>query len=237
MAKKYVMLYYDYLEAIEPLSDPERGRLLTAVLKYSKTGEAEKLCGNERFIFPIIKAQIDRDAKAYEEKCKIASENGKLGGRPRREKLQPATHKQKLFPESQKSQEEDKEKEEENDNDKKIPELSLMLNDKTQYEISKKQLIEWAGLYPAVDIMQQLRNMKGWILANPTKAKTRQGIMRFINGWLSREQNKGPAAAEDFNGSQKSPKPKNKFKNYEAQERDWDEIDKLELERMRKNAK
>ena len=41
-----------------------------------------------------------------------------------------------------------------------------------------------------VDIMQELRNMKGWCNSNPTKRKTKRGILRFINGWLSREQDK-----------------------------------------------
>lgn len=78
---------------------------------------------------------------------------------------------------------------------KKIPEepsvFSLPLNDGSEYPITQKQIDEWTELYPAVDVMQELRNMKGWCLGNPTKRKTKSGINRFINGWLSREQNKG----------------------------------------------
>ena len=39
--------------------------------------------------------------------------------------------------------------------------------------------------------MQELRNMKGWLDANPNKRKTHSGMQRFINGWLAKEQNKG----------------------------------------------
>lgn len=71
------------------------------------------------------------------------------------------------------------------------PIITLTLNDKSEYGISRIQVQEWQELYPAVDIMQELRKMKGWLNANPTKRKTRRGIKRFVNGWLSREQDKG----------------------------------------------
>ena len=71
------------------------------------------------------------------------------------------------------------------------PVITLTLNDKTEYQIYEEQCQEWAGLYPAVDVIQQLRAMKGWINANPTKRKTKAGIKRFINGWLAKEQNRG----------------------------------------------
>ena len=69
--------------------------------------------------------------------------------------------------------------------------ITLPLNDNTEYPITEEQCQEWAGLYPAVDVIQQLRNMRGWLLANPTKRKTKRGIMRFVTGWLGREQDKG----------------------------------------------
>ncbi len=65
----------DDLDALEPLGDAERGRLLTSLLQYSRTGAAEELRGNERFLFPMFRARIDRDFQAYEEKCTKNSEN------------------------------------------------------------------------------------------------------------------------------------------------------------------
>ena len=70
-------------------------------------------------------------------------------------------------------------------------EIELPLNGNGSYSVSKEQAEEWKKLYPAVDIAQQLRNMKGWLDANPDRRKTKQGILRFITGWLSREQDKG----------------------------------------------
>lgn len=91
-------LYHSYLDAIQALGDAERGRLLTAMLEYSITGAAPQLGGNERFIFPMVKAQIDRDREKYDQKCRSSSEKGKLGGRPKK------TEKATAFFESQKSQ-------------------------------------------------------------------------------------------------------------------------------------
>ena len=69
MARAYFQAYHSILEAMEQLDDAERGRLFTALLIYSETGEAPELTGNERFVFPALRGQIDRDAEAYAEKC------------------------------------------------------------------------------------------------------------------------------------------------------------------------
>lgn len=68
--------------------------------------------------------------------------------------------------------------------------ITITLNDKTEYPISEADIEGWKELYPAVDIMQELRKMKGWADANPTKRKTKAGIKRFINAWLAKEQDR-----------------------------------------------
>ena len=62
-------------------------------------------------------------------------------------------------------------------------------------------------LYPAVDVMQELRKMKGWCDSNPAKRKTRRGIKRFINNWLSRQQDEGRTSD--------NRQVKNQFNNYQ----------------------
>ena len=78
MAREYFPAYHSYLESMSELTDAERGRLFTACLIYSKTGEAPQLSGNERFVFPSFKAQIDRDNKAYQDICAINRRNGAM---------------------------------------------------------------------------------------------------------------------------------------------------------------
>lgn len=76
------------------------------------------------------------------------------------------------------------------------PVILLPLNDGTNYAVSQEQCQEWAGLYPAVDVIQQLRNMRGWLDSNPTRRKTKRGIPSFITRWLSKEQDKGGISAK-----------------------------------------
>lgn len=71
------------------------------------------------------------------------------------------------------------------------PVISLILNDKSFHDVYQADIDAWAELYPAVDILQELRKMKGWLDSNPTKRKTKRGIGRFINSWLARTQDSG----------------------------------------------
>lgn len=71
------------------------------------------------------------------------------------------------------------------------PIIVLPLNDKTEFGVTQEHISHWLELYPAVDVVQELRKMKGWLEANPAKRKTRKGILRFITSWLSKEQDKG----------------------------------------------
>lgn len=80
------------------------------------------------------------------------------------------------------------------------PAAVLPLVDGTDFEISVEMVAELSGLYPAVDVEQQLRNMRGWLLANPKNRKTKAGIMRFVNSWLSREQNSARPSANQKQG-------------------------------------
>lgn len=77
MAIEYFCCYHSYLEAMEQLNDAEKGRLFTACLQYSMTGEAQQLSGNERFVFPAFRSQIDRDNQKYEETCKKRAESAR----------------------------------------------------------------------------------------------------------------------------------------------------------------
>lgn len=78
MAREYMCLYHSYLKSIEILNDAEKGRLFTACLTYSMTGEVPDLRGNERFLFPMIQQQIDRDNEKYRAKCEKQAQNASM---------------------------------------------------------------------------------------------------------------------------------------------------------------
>ncbi len=63
--------------------------------------------------------------------------------------------------------------------------------DKTVFTASEKEIAEWQKAYPAVDVKQELQEMRAWCLANPRLRKTRKGVKHFIVSWLSREQDRG----------------------------------------------
>ncbi len=69
--------------------------------------------------------------------------------------------------------------------------ITIPLNDNTEFSIMQQQVDEWQLLYPAVDVLQTLRNICGWNMANPKRRKTRSGILRHIVSWLAKEQNQG----------------------------------------------
>lgn len=58
----YVKAFFDWPEQMSALSDAEKGRLFVAILKYGETGEIPEMQGAERILFPVFKAQIDREA-------------------------------------------------------------------------------------------------------------------------------------------------------------------------------
>jgi len=67
--------------------------------------------------------------------------------------------------------------------------------------ITQAQVDDYSATYPAVDVMQQLREMRRWLLDNSDQRKTAGGMARFVNRWLGREQDKAgrlPANANLF---------------------------------------
>ena len=109
---KYLKVFTDFADAMEELGDAERGRLFTAMLKYAETGAAPDFRGNERFIWPVAKLQIDRMAAECEGRAKTSRENGSKGGRPKKTQGNPKNPAG--FSKTHKSQDKDKDKDKDN---------------------------------------------------------------------------------------------------------------------------
>lgn len=107
----YIKMFIDYLDAIEPLADDERGRLFTALLYYARYGEVPELKGNEKFLFPMMKAQIDRDQAAGQE----ISAKRSLAARSKSKQVQASVANDNN---SRQEKDKDKDKEEDKDNNK-----------------------------------------------------------------------------------------------------------------------
>ena len=104
------------------------------------------------------------------------------------------------------------------------PAVEFVLNDGSLYGVPQDDVAKYQQLYPGIDVMQELRKIVGWCDANPKNRKTRTGAKRFVNGWLSRAQDKArkPAAA----------KPANRFHNFTQRDTDYDALLLEEEQRM-----
>ena len=105
---KYLKIFTDFLDVVEPLDDEECGRLFKAMLGYSLDGREPQLTGNERFLWVVARQHMDREAEVYEKKVKHL----KRGNVPVTEKKGSVS-------------EQDKDKEKDNDKDKDKDSLSL----------------------------------------------------------------------------------------------------------------
>jgi hypothetical protein len=83
----------------------------------------------------------------------------------------------------------------------------------TFHQVSQSDVDEFTQLYPAVDVIQEFRGMRGWCNSNPTKLKTNTGIKRFINSWLAKAQNNPAPARSNLNAANYGEKQVNGLKD------------------------
>lgn len=111
-----------------------------------------------------------------------------------------------------------------NDNNKRGAETPLAdvepitLNDGTEWVCPLADYEEYRRLYPGVDIDKAFREMRAWCKSNPAKRKTARGIKRFVNGWLSRQQDSGKGSH--------SPKQVKDNNNFERRSYDFDALER-----------
>lgn len=67
--KNSFIIYTEYREQIDLLNNEQKGILLDSLLRYQDGDELPEMDGMVQMCFSFIKARMDRDAKAYEEKC------------------------------------------------------------------------------------------------------------------------------------------------------------------------
>lgn len=88
------------------------------------------------------------------------------------------------------------------------PVIGFLLNDGSEFGLTKAQLDEFQDLYGGIDVPQQVKAVKAWCLANPKNRKTRSGAMKFLNSWLSRAQNSAPTRPQATTAPQKGALPR-----------------------------
>lgn len=83
--RKSFVLYTESLNVLDVLTDEQAGKLFRVIRDYAKDGTLpdDPLM---KVAFSNFRDYLDRDGKIYEERCRRGRENGKLGGRPPKEK-------------------------------------------------------------------------------------------------------------------------------------------------------
>ena len=74
---------------------------------------------------------------------------------------------------------------------------AVILNDGTDWRPNVAEVEEWQKLYPGVDVVMEFAKMRQWCKDNPKRRKTRNGVRRFVSGWLDREQNRPKRATKN----------------------------------------
>jgi uncharacterized protein YdaU (DUF1376 family) len=69
--------------------------------------------------------------------------------------------------------------------------LPVVAHASPEIPITREFVDEMQAAYPAVDVEATLPEIRAWCVANPSKRKTASGVYRFVQSWLSREQNRG----------------------------------------------
>ena len=116
---RYLKVFTDFAEVIEPLSEAERGRLFTAMLQYASTGETAELKGAERFVWPTAKQNIDRTRAVAERNAACGSK----GGRPKKP-TETDLNRKKPTETDLNRKKADKDKDKDKDKDNIIPPIS-----------------------------------------------------------------------------------------------------------------
>ena len=101
---KYLKVFTDFLDVVEPLGDSAAGRLFKAMLRYAMDGTAPVLKGKEGVAWTVARQHMDREAEVYEKKVKHLK-RGNV----------PVTEKKGSVSEQDKDKEKDKDKDKDKD--------------------------------------------------------------------------------------------------------------------------
>ena len=89
--KKSFVAYCEWIESFEELSNEEAGKLVKHLFRYVNDLEPENPDRLTKMCFIPIKQQLKRDLKKYDAYINKQVENGKLGGRPKKDKVKNET--------------------------------------------------------------------------------------------------------------------------------------------------
>ena len=145
MAKDSTIFYQDQIDICKKHFTPEQfGRLMLALFEV-EDGKDPEVDDDIAIAFEFMSLQKRIDRKKYEEKCRKNRENGKKGGRPRKDKNPPKPNGFFKNP---------NDNDNENDNDNKNDDDKARFSDETETDHHHESLLH-LGNFGNVDLTEQ----------------------------------------------------------------------------------
>lgn len=195
------IFYRSFYESAKTLRKSQRLDFYEAIFELALNGENKALSGVVQGMFALVQPQIEANNKRYQNGCKPKAkhkQNASKSGANNNDNVNDNVN------ENDKEKEIDKEKE----SFSQVV-LTMMLDTGDEYEITESMLKEWQQLHPKVNVLEEMQKMKAWLYANPNKRKTKRGMKRFINSWLSSSK----SYSENRSGNNAEPKVPDWYKN------------------------
>jgi hypothetical protein len=180
--QKSFLLYLDNGELFSLLSDRQAGTVIKAVFAYLTGAPLPSMTKEGEMLFTVLRRQLDNNRKQYQQVCKINQENGKKGGRPRKEQETPSaepnmekteiTEKTQRFSEKP-LKDKDKDKENDKDKDKKREKKQEEKNISSPLSFSpsvQDDFLKFWKAYPRKAAMEKARAQ--WQQLSPTPKQT-----------------------------------------------------------------
>lgn len=98
--------------------------------------------------------------------------------------------------------------------------VAIPLKDGTEWQCPEDYYRELVSAYPKKDIASEFKKMRIWSLSNKGKRKTRSGVEKFVNNWLSGSVEK----------EKQKEKKQNKFNNFTERDYNMDDLERRLLQ-------
>ena len=227
--KKGFVLYNDYKQHFELLSNEELGILLRGTMAYEAENILPNFDGKIQMAFSFIKAQLDRDAEKYQKTVEQRKKAGKAGGLASASKRAGANASKCKQTEANQADTDTgtdtgtdtvtgTDTGTDNDTEAKVAFLDCVHLAPAQH----KELLKTFGETKTAELIQILNDYKA------STGRTYQSDFHAIKSWVLKKYDE---ERQGQNREQSAQNPaKTKFHNYEGRKWDHDTLMKLEKE-------
>jgi len=192
---------------VDEMEDEDAGKLFKAIFHWQRHNEIPTdIEKHIKFTLIMLISQFKRDITKWEDISTKRSEAGRNGakqklanaGKRKQAKANAGKCKQTLANQAVNVNVNG------NDNvNDSVESYSLELNeisskpvmefpcvgDQKQWQLVEEKITEWQNTYQAIDVLDECKKARQWIIDSPSRKKTARGMTKFLNGWLCRATN------------------------------------------------